>query len=288
MTYFTGHKPDPESVRQRRAGFHLLKSKRTLGALPLPPKTNNRQFLLPSLGGPGILDQHDTSSCEGHAHASGITLRFAIARKPIALVSPVGIYDVARMISRIPNADGTLPILSDDGTEPNLVISGLGEWGCCSAASWGNYPASSVNINDEPSVQQLEATSEFELQGAYAMQSSGDQFVRDLMTAMASGFPVSSAIAASSNAFQSYSGGVLGPLDDQVDHASLWVDFENWDGSDLSKVTFVGCNSWSPAWGWSDIDGISGGLYQFNADFARKYCQDAYVLDVSPIGGGEI
>lgn len=78
MTFHKGYRSDPEVVRQRRPKFHLLKAARGLGAAPLPLSTNNRQYLLPSAGGPGILNQFQTSSCEGHAHASGITLRFAI------------------------------------------------------------------------------------------------------------------------------------------------------------------------------------------------------------------
>lgn len=282
----TGHRPDPEAVRQRRAGFHLLKWRCGIGASALPLSTNNRAFLATAQGGPGMLDQDaegGTSSCEGHGHASAITLRFAIKQKPIKLVSPDGIYKVARMISRVPNADGTLPPLQDTGTEPSLVIAGIQEWGVCSADTWGYFPVSPATINLEPTPQQLMADAEFKLNGAYFMQSSGDQFVTDLMTALAAGFPVTSAIAASGSAFQQYTGGVLGALDDGVDHASLWVDF-TWNGTDLSSVVFYGVNSWGVGWGESDAPGIAGGMYRFNRDFAAKYAQDACVIDVSSTG----
>jgi hypothetical protein len=284
MAYRTGHRPDPIEIVRRRKGFHLLKAKRGLGATALPPSTNNRQWLSVSAGGPGILDQGDTSSCEGHAHASGITLRFAIQRKPIRLVSPIGVYDVARMISRLPNADGSLPPLSDDGTEPNLVISGLSEWGACSAEDWGGYPASSATINEEPTAEDMELAAEFKLDGAYFMTSSGDQYMLDLMTALAAGYPVSGAIAAYGAAFQGYSGGILGPLDDGVDHATLWVDYDGWGGSDLSKVVIYGVNSWSENWGEADAPGITGGMYRGSRDFAAKYSSATCVLDLSSPG----
>jgi Papain family cysteine protease len=284
MRFHTGHIPDPPDVVARRKGFHLLKAKRGLGTAALPLQTNNRQWLAKSAGGPGILDQHDTGSCEGHAHASGITLRFAIQQKPIPLVSPVGVYDVARMISRLPNADGSLPPLSDDGTEPGLVMQGLSEWGAVSAATWGDYPASSSTINDEPTPQEMMLAADFKLAGAYFLTASGDQYLIDLMTALAAGYPVSGAIAASGNAFQGYTGGVLGPLDDDVDHATLWVDY-SWDGSNLSSLVVIGANSWGDfQWGESDAPNIAGGMYRANRDFLSKYRSATAVLDLTSSG----
>jgi intein/homing endonuclease len=224
-------------------------------------------------------------NCEGHAHASGITLRFALLGTPIPIVSPVGVYDVARLISRTPNADGTVPALSDDGTEPNLVISGLSEWGACSAVTWGDYPASSATINDEPTPQDMMLAGDFKLDGAYFLTSTGDQYITDLMTALAAGYPCSDAIAASGSAFQGYTGGVLGPLDDAVDHANLIVDYE-WDGSNLSSVVAYCVNSWSASWGEADVAGLAGGMYRANRDFLAKYSSSTCVLDVSAIGGG--
>lgn len=278
MSFGKGHIPDPEAVRQRRAGFHLLKAKHMLGASPLPLATSNRQFFDPSMGGPGIQDQGSTGRCEGFAHSGAITTRFAIQRKPIARVSPTGIYTVARMISRLPNADGTLPPLTDDGTEPSLVVAGLSEWGVCSAKTWGDDPDDPSKVNDEPTPQQLEAAGEFTLLGAYFMRSSGDQFLRDLMTALAAGYPCTGAIAASSAEFEGYSGGVLGPLDDDVDHATLFLDY-SWDGANLASLVVTAANSWGIGWG-------EAGFYRCNADFLRKYANDCAVIDVAPINGG--
>jgi len=282
--YFTGHIPDPPAVVARRKGFHILKAKRGLGVAPLPLKTNNRAKLLTALGGPGILNQKDTGSCVGHAIASAITLRFALMGKPIPLVSPVGVYDVARMISRSPNADGSLPPLSDDGTEPNLAYSGLAEWGACSAATWGDYPATSATINDEPTPQDMMLTADFKLSGAYFLDgTAGDQYLRDLMTALAAAYPLSYALAASNNTFQGYTGGVLGPMDDAVDHENYLIDYE-WDGSNLSSLIVYGTNSWSEGWGESDVVGIGGGMYRANRQFIAKYSDSTAVVDVSAIG----
>jgi len=276
----TGHLPDPAEVRRRRAGFHLLKGRKGLGVAPLPLKTNNRQFLPTSRGGPGILDQGQTSSCEGHAHASGITLRFAITGSAIPLVSPVCIYTCARYFARQPTPEGRFLPLTDDGTYPSMVLAGMSEWGVTSATTWGDYPADPVTINNEPTIEDLESCAEFELEGAYFLQSSGDAFCQDLMTVLAAGYPCSAAIAASSNAFQGYTGGVLGPLDDAVDHASLWIDYE-WDGRNYGSLVVYGVNSWGEfQWGEADTTGIRGGMYRCNRDFVSKYSQDCAVLSV--------
>lgn len=287
MTFHKGYRPDPEVVRQRRPKFHLLKAARGLGAAPLPLSTNNRQYLLPSAGGPGILNQFQTSSCEGHAHASGITLRFAIELQPIPLASPICLYDGARILSRQPNPDGSLPALTDDGTEPSQILQAAQQFGVCSAVTWGNYPADPSTINNEPTPQQLAAAREFEIDGAYFLTSTGDQFCTDIMTALASGYVCSSAIAASSSSFENYTGGVLGALDSDVDHASLWVDYE-WDGANLSSLVFWGVNSWGTSWGTSGVSGIAGGMYQFNREFAGAYSQDCAALSVVPLGGHEV
>lgn len=284
MTYFTGHIPDPPDVVARRKGFHLLKAKRGLGAAPLPLKTNNGAFLAASAGGPGILNQVDTSSCEGHAHGSGITTRFAILGKPIPLVSPKCVYDVARIVSRSPNPDGSIPPLVDEGTEPNLVLAGLGEWGAASAVSWGNYPVSSSTINLEPTPQALMLAGDFKLLGAYFLDgSAGDAYLIALMTALAAGYPVTGAIAASSSTFQGYSGGVLPALDADVDHATLWLDYE-WDGSNLSSLVVDGVNSWGEVWGAPYAPGVAGGMYQAGRDFLAKYASATAVLDLASTG----
>jgi hypothetical protein len=283
----TGHRPDPDIVRQRRAKFHILSDRHNLGAAPRPLSTNNRAKLATTAGGPGILNQSVTQSCEGHAFASGVTLRFAILGTPIPLASPIAAYDFARVLGRTPNPDGTLPALTDTGTEPSLVIQGATQFGICTAATYGDYPANPATINLEPTPQELQAAREFELNGAYFFSSSGDQFIYDMMTALAAGYPVLSAVAASGAIFNNYHGGILPMLDADVDHASLWIDYE-WDGANLSSFVGYGANTWGVGWGTTFAPDITGGMYEFDRDFAVGYGADAAALDVVPIGAGRI
>jgi hypothetical protein len=274
MTFFTGHRPDPPEVVARRPKLHLHPRIGAIRATPIPLKTNNRAKLDSSVGGPGILDQGQTSSCEGHAHASAITLYFACLGKPIPLVSPVGLYQGALLLQRQPNTDGTLPPLSDDGTEPSLIIQAMSEFGASSADTYGNYPADPSTITSEPTLAQLEAEQNFVLNGAYFMASTGDDKVRDLMACLAAGEFVTDAIPASGPEFQGYSGGVLGALSGPIDHANLIVDYE-WDGSNLSSVIVYCANSWGMQWGAALAPGISGGMYQANrayVDQAADFC----------------
>jgi len=171
----TGYRPDPPDIVIRRNGYHLFAARKGITVSPLPLSTNNRQWLLPSKGGPGILNQGQTGSCVGHALAAATTLRFALQLKPISLVSPIGWYNVARSIDRGPDVHGNLPALQDQGSEPSQAIRGAQEWGVESAATWGNYPADPKTINNEATLKQLEDAAEFTLNGAYFLNSTGNQ-----------------------------------------------------------------------------------------------------------------
>jgi hypothetical protein len=278
-----GYKPDPEIVRQRRPKFHMLKAARGLGIAALPLSTNNRRFLPASAGGPGVRNQQQVGACEGFGHSSGITIGAAIAGKPIPIRSWKGPYTLARVLAEVADASGEFPPLTDSGTEPSLILQAGQTWGWPAATDWPDGTPDPSTINDPPNLAGLEAAEPFKLSGAYFLTSQGEQFCRDLMTALASGYVATNAIAASSSTFNDYSSGVLGPLDDDVDHCTLYLDF-SWDGTNISSVVFDALNSWtdenSPPWGWSDIPGIPSGLYQCNAAFAQKYCQDCAVLDV--------
>jgi hypothetical protein len=271
-----GYRPDPAQVRKRRAGFHLLKARRQLAAGALPVSVSLKSQVL---AGPGILDQGQTGSCTGHAVAGAITTRFQIAASPIRLVSPVGCYTVGRLIDLVPNPDGSMPALTDDGAEPSQVVRGVSEWGVTSATTWGDYPADPATINNLPTFADLEATTEFELQGAYFLNSTGDAFVIDLMTAIAAGYPVTHALCASDPTFENYTGGVLGAMNGTLDHYNYVVGYA-WDGSDPDSIVVEAVNSWGPSWG-------EQGFYRADRAFVDQM-QDSAVFDVTPANPGEV
>lgn len=283
-----------QAARSGMPGFHILKAKRNLGATAIPNDiTGNCQFLQTSKGGPGIQNQKQVGACEGFGHSSGITLRSAIMGKPIPLASAVGLYQCALMIQRMPNADGSLPPLEDTGSEPSVIQQALQTYGIASKATWGGDPPTPESIIIQPTLKQLEAAQTYLLVGMYAITSTGDQYLEDLMTAWANGYPTTGAIAASSSTFNNYTGGILSAMDSNVDHCTLWIGGK-WDGKSPSSLVGIGCNSWGdgqegdPAWGESDAPGIAAGMYRGDASFLTKYSQSTYVLDVRPMTSGEV
>ncbi|HEY6462662.1 MAG TPA: hypothetical protein VIY73_20980 [Polyangiaceae bacterium] len=304
MAYPTGHLPDHPAVIAARAGLHLHPEYGAMRVGTMPLKTTNRAKLATSQGGPGILDQHDTSSCEGHAHASGITLSFANAGTPLPeVVSPVGLYLGALMVDAVPNRDGTLPPLVDQGTMPSSILGGLLLYGGVGASVWGQYPASSATMYlpgtttsqlIQPSPTQLFGERAFRLNGAYFLTTSGASLVRDVYRVHASGRVLTNAIPASGADFQGYGGGVLGALSGDVDHAQLFADSE-WTGTQAQLDAFMagddsllslylghGVNSWGATWGEVDALNGLGGQYRADANYVQQ-AQDWCVLSLARV-----
>ena len=249
----TGHRPDPPEVVARRKGLHLLRHPGFLAAksATLPTATNNSRLFQTRMGGPGVLAQGRTGTCEGFAHAGGATLRLALAGTPVPLISPIAAYQLAFVATRQPDASGNLPPIDDNGQEPSNVLAGMSEYGACSAAQYGLYPADPGTITQEPDLTKLEACQVARLDGAYFVTSTGPQMLTDIATALAAGFPVSIALPASGPDFQGYTGGVLtqAQLTGDVDHANYILDLLSWDGKDLASAIWLCVNSWNTTWG---------------------------------------
>lgn len=315
MSFRTGHIPDHAAVASRRAGLHLHPMFAAMMAVAssLPMATTNRAKLPVSEGGPGILDQHDTGSCEGHAHASGGTLKLAVVGQSQGLISPCALYLGALRFDQGLNPDGTLTTATDAGTMPSSILSAWGAFGAQLAKDDPQYPASSATILSVPSdpnspvvlppPERLFAASPYRYKGAYFITAQGTQRVLQALTALATGNPISDAIPASGSDFQGYTGGVLGATSGPVDHANLIVDYE-WTGSAANwqafltalvqgnttqaaalavNLLFVCVNSWGETTGWGEADVMSnsrGGTYRANIDYFNG-AQDLCTLDIS-------
>ena len=314
MTYKTGHIPDHPEVVKRRAGLHLHSAFGAMMALAsaLPMSTNNRAKLSVAQGGPGILDQHDTGSCEGHAHASGGTLILALQGKSQGLIDPVALYLGALLFDQTLNPDGTLSTVTDAGTMPSSILQAWQTFGA-QLVKQGDpqYPASSTTLYKNPSdpnsalilptPEKLYASSPYRFKGAYFITAGGTQRTLQALTSLASAKVITDAIPASGSEFQGYTGGVLGALSGPTDHANLIVDYV-WTGSTADWTTFVTAliqnnttqaaslakfllficvNSWSERWGQSDtVAGVSGGTYQGDINYFNQ-AEDLGVLDLS-------
>ena len=313
MMHRTGHLPDSPEIKKKRLGLHLHpKFAAIMGAVAvLPLMSTNRAKMAPSLGGPGILNQQDTGSCEGHAHASGATLFLAGQGKSVGLISPTQLYLGALLVDRTVNAVGTLSVVTDTGTTPNSIETAWQTFGAELAANDKQYPASSATLYMTPSnpnsplilptPETLYADSPYRFTGAYFITTEGPTAMLQALGVLASGRPITDAIPASGSEFQGYTGGVLGALSGPTDHANLIVDYE-WTGAAGDWATFLAAlgqgnttavnalaswlvfhcvNSWGASWGEGDaVSSMSGGMYRANTAYFNQ-AEDLCVLDLT-------
>ena len=256
----TGLLRDHDEVTKRRVSFKAMR----LGAPALPLSID----LSPSA--PPVDDQNGFGMCVGEAYSAAANTRLAVAGTPVARISRFCVYKLSRCLDR----GGASTPLTDSGTSPGSAISALQNWGVVSAATWGEEDAST--LNNEPTLPELEEASDFCLAGAYFLNSSGDQRVIDICTALASGFPVCMSLAASGTEFNNYGGGVLGALSGPIDHENYCVGYTLSVADDWTSVVLKCVNSWGTGWG-------EAGFYRANRAFVDQ-CEDWAVLDVMATG----
>ena len=174
MSYAKGHIPDPTG-HQVTSFRHAFKA-----SGPLPDFVDLTPFA------PSPLDQSNTSSCVGHATACAIATSLAKAGKPLGFIpSPRSIYQLARCIDRY---DPSIA-LQDAGSMPNQAMRSLTEWGVrpmrMPSPLGFNSDCDLSNVNDEPTLGELEHDGEALLIGQYSVSSANEA-----AQALASGFAV--------------------------------------------------------------------------------------------------
>jgi hypothetical protein len=312
--YRTGHIADHDEVVKRRVALHHFGAFAAMMALAssLPMETTNRALMPPDKGGPGILDQHDTGSCEGHAHGTGGTLVLAGQGTSPGLISPAQLYLGALRFDATLQPDGTLSSVTDTGTMPSSILSAWQTFGAGLAKDDPQYPCSSgtlyKNPGDPNSVlilpppERLYAASPFRFKGAYFITAGvgSPQRLLQALTTLASKRVITDAIPASGNDFQGYTGGIIGATTGPIDHANVIVDYK-WVGSAADWATFttalvqgnttqvaalvqnllfICVNSWSTSWGEGDaVSTMPGGMYRANIHYFDK-AEDLCVLDL--------
>ena len=167
-------------------------------------------------------------------------------------------------------------------------MRGISEWGVRlmkgPTSTGANYDCEPSNVNDEPTLGELEEEATRLLVGEYGITTFGKQRVDDMRAALAGKKPITVAIAGGSAAFQSYAGGVLGPLNAGTDHYVWIYGYEvQADGS----VLFLCCNQWGTGWGERGRDELGAesgesGHFRINEACAAELT-DIVVLDVRKV-----
>jgi hypothetical protein len=229
VKFRTGYVPDPEG--HRRTSFRVLARRKSV---VVPPSASLIETA------PDVMDQGQTGSCTGHATACAIYIANRLPWVP----SPAEIYRNGRGIDR---DDVTIP-LSDDGAQPNQVFRAVNEFGVRAMVPLRDRfsDADEATINDEPKLGDLEAESLSAAIRDYGIFSLGAARVDDVALAIATGKPVTIAIAGGSDAFQAYSGGVLPALHAPLDHYVVLLGYETLASG---HRVFHGRNSWGTGWG---------------------------------------
>jgi hypothetical protein len=251
-----------------------------IGAARLAPRLRAQESppasfsLVPLL--PPIMDQSQTGSCVGHANATACYGACKAANKTLSwYVSPAGIYRITRCLERAAQGGEASGPLTDSGSSPADAVTVLEAWGVTNMV----YPTadgrfddcSPDTINVEPALPDLEAMDKTKPVVGHPIATSGDQLVLDVKTALASGCPVTVAVPGGSDAFQSYVGGILGPIDlsqNPIDHNVCLVGYDTeTDGS----VVFTIANSWGIGWG-------ENGFVRVSSDFLQQSTADLYAI----------
>ncbi len=234
----SGYIPDPPD--HRVTSFRHAKR---LGAAELPASVDLRPFA------PPVLDQNECGSCVGHAIACAVATSFARLGTPLGFVpSPRSVYCLARCIDRQGPADP----LTDEGSMPNQAVRSLSEWGVrpmlLPSPLGFNSDCDATNVNDEPTLGDLEQDATSLVLGQYEIDSFGAQRVEDLCAALASGFAVTCAVSAGNETWQGWKPS-RGPLGAQhpveLDHYVWFCGYRTANGKRIFRIR----NSWSHEWG---------------------------------------
>jgi len=158
LPFGMGYVPDPVDHR-------ATPLRRLLGAPAFLPHNASCRIWMPD-----FRFQGSTQSCVGHALRAAISASLSQQAQPLDFdPAPVGIYDLARCIDRIPYENGDLPPLEDTGCQPNEAVRGLQEWGLC---PYDVRPTAKITINQEPSFLELEMSTTCHIFGAYKATGS--------------------------------------------------------------------------------------------------------------------
>jgi hypothetical protein len=227
-----------------------------------------------------IEDQGQTSSCTGHGTSQGLWTAFAAAGQPLPWVpSPGGIYKLARAVARVPNANGSLPELTDDGAMPSDVMSAISTWGIRAmqgpTLDGRSSDVTPGNVNDQENLAQLQQDGARIVTGEYRIEETSPTVVEQVCTAIAAGIPVGVSFFCD-GAFENWTAGqapIGVPNMDDSSGGGHWVVLTSFWTAPGGVRVVRGPNSWGPGWG-------DRGHFEANENWLRS-AWDLYPLAVA-------
>jgi hypothetical protein len=225
-------------------------------------------------------DQGSSESCLGHGSSQLICIALGAMGLNPFVASPDGIYTVGRCAAR---ADATppgmtLPPLTDEGAIPSYVMAGIAKWGVrpMTAILTERYSdVSEANVNDEPSLLDLEASAGRLVVGEYRIDETAPDMLSQICACVSlAARPVGIGVLIDSM-FMAYAGGPpLASLNLADIKGGHWLALDTYyptlDGSD---VVFEGPNSWGTVWG-------KQGVYSVTGSWLRRAISDCYAFTI--------
>lgn len=227
-----GFIPDPE-------GHRTTSAIRLIGIAPPPSRGSVNQF------SPPIRDQGGKSQCTGEGGMGGFVTSCNAhgVKLPFPIACPSWSYKVARAVDR---SDPNIPLI-DDGAMPNQMVRGLQEFGILGL---GECSDADADVNEEPTVLQVEKASQVHGVGWHILASSGKNLVLDMMRAIG---PAQVAVPASSDvdsAFEDYNGkGVIPAILKGENLGGHFYYFTEFQTTTAGSILFRFRNSWTVGWG---------------------------------------
>jgi hypothetical protein len=255
---FHGYIPDADHFRtQKDAGLRF-------GATTIS-QTSLQSFQAP------LIDQGQTGHCGGAGTAQIVYVAMGAAGSPLSFVpSPRSIYALARILARQDVSQG----LTDSGVMPFYLLQVLSGYGIepINAPTpdgryddvWGpvdiaGLPLAKPNVNDEPSLLDLETSGLKLLTGQYRVDETGAGATGLIASALTALIPAGIGIFVDSN-FQNWDPST-GPIDkinlNDPDGGGHWLCCDYFYTSPTVGLVFGGPNSWSKLWP-SGIAGVPG------------------------------
>ena len=256
---------------------------RRLGSNPVPSQVDWTQHLIST-----AFDQGPTSSCFGAGEAGSLYGAFSLAGKQLNFIpSQKLIYDVGRLVDRVPDELGNNPPLTDSGVMANQGIRGLAEWGIGPMGPQaldgrfsdvnpprrpGDDDMGYVACNDEPFLIDLEKADECKIEGPYRIDSMlKTQVVEDLVVSLSNRILVACGIFVDRRTEDwTPAKGPLGRPDfSDPEGGWHWIFFYGYHTLGNGKRVFLWRNSWGN-WG---RDGNGEGDEDFAAASVDRYAK---------------